>query len=177
MLESSYSSVSPSRWRELHDNLAGGLKEGIQNRMTPANSSGVGMDALGYPCPVRGYLVFDGPPGSYAICPICFWEDDIVQLGFPLMDGGANRLSLHQSQQEFMRTGACEFRLKGHVRPAVDSDKRDPAWRLFDPASDPYLRWGSPEDSERWAAAEPGACLYYWRREYWLLSKGAVEPF
>jgi hypothetical protein len=47
-----------------------------------------------FPCPVCGYFVFDEPPGSFAICPICFWEDDIVQLGFPLMAGGAMPLSL-----------------------------------------------------------------------------------
>src|SRR5436190_23116503 len=50
-------------------------------------------DAAAYPCPVCGYLVFDEPPGSYAICPICFWEDDAIQLGFPLMGGGANSIS------------------------------------------------------------------------------------
>lgn len=110
-----------------------------------------------YPCPVCGYLVFDEPPGSYTICPICFWEDDIVQIGFPLMAGGANRLSLHEAQQEFVRNGACEFRLIGHVRTANDSDKRDPTWRPFDPTRDLYLRWDLPADSERWRAA--GGCL------------------
>jgi rubrerythrin len=35
-----------------------------------------------YPCPGCGYLVFDEPPGSYEICPICFWEDDLAQLRF-----------------------------------------------------------------------------------------------
>jgi len=33
-----------------------------------------------YPCPCCGYVVFDEPPGSYAIRPICFWEDDLAQL-------------------------------------------------------------------------------------------------
>ena len=32
------------------------------------------------PCPCCGYLVFDEEPGSYSICPICYWEDDAVQL-------------------------------------------------------------------------------------------------
>ena len=35
-----------------------------------------------YPCPGCGYLVFDEPPGSYEICPICFGEDDLAQLRF-----------------------------------------------------------------------------------------------
>ena len=60
-------------------------------------------DATVNPCPVCGYLVFDEPPGSYAICPICFWDDDRIQLGYPLMAGGANSVSLYEAQQQFMR--------------------------------------------------------------------------
>jgi hypothetical protein len=121
-----------------------------------------------YPCPVCGYLVFDQPPGSFDICPICFWEDDIVQLGFPLLAGGANRVSLYQAQQNFVRVAACEARLKQHVRQVIHSDERDPDWRPFDPTSDPHLRWGFPEDSDRWRAKDAESCLYYWRTKYWL---------
>ena len=64
-----------------------------------------------YPCPCCSGLVFDEPPGSYSICPICFWEDDQLQLAFPLMAGGANKLSLLQSQEEFLRIGASDPRL------------------------------------------------------------------
>ncbi|MCS6814521.1 MAG: CPCC family cysteine-rich protein, partial [Cyanobacteria bacterium] len=29
-----------------------------------------------YPCPCCGYLVLSQPPpGTYLVCPICFWED------------------------------------------------------------------------------------------------------
>jgi len=42
-----------------------------------------------YPCPSCGFLVFECEPGSYEICPICDWEDDAVQLRYPLA-GGAN---------------------------------------------------------------------------------------
>ena len=42
-----------------------------------------------YPCPCCGYLVFDEGPGSYAICPVCGWEDDLSQLRFTGM-GEAN---------------------------------------------------------------------------------------
>ncbi|MGW5258170.1 CPCC family cysteine-rich protein [Streptomyces sp. NPDC004012] len=49
------------------------------------------------PCPCCGHLVFDiedGWPGSFAICPICFWEDDAQQFRWPFMPGGAHRVSL-----------------------------------------------------------------------------------
>lgn len=29
-------------------------------------------------------------PGSYEICPVCFWEDDGVQFRWPTMGDGAN---------------------------------------------------------------------------------------
>ncbi|MFI5753623.1 CPCC family cysteine-rich protein [Streptomyces sp. NPDC051569] len=28
-----------------------------------------------YPCPCCGHRVLDAMPGSYEICPVCFWED------------------------------------------------------------------------------------------------------
>ena len=41
------------------------------------------------PCPSCGHLVFDEEPGSYSICPVCGWEDDLSQLRF-VTTGGAN---------------------------------------------------------------------------------------
>ena len=38
-----------------------------------------------YPCPCCVYLMFGAPPGSYDICKICFWEDDLSQLRFVMM--------------------------------------------------------------------------------------------
>jgi hypothetical protein len=52
-----------------------------------------------YPCPACGFEVFDEPPGSYDICPVCGWEDDGVQLRFPAMAGGANKDSLCARQR------------------------------------------------------------------------------
>ena len=61
-------------------------------------------DASTYPCPACGFLVFDEPPGSYAICEICDWEDDPVQLAYPMMGGGANRESLLECQRAILAT-------------------------------------------------------------------------
>src|ERR1700676_3036143 len=46
-----------------------------------------------HPCPCCGYRVLE-EPGAYEICPICGWEDDVSQLRFATMPGGANRPSL-----------------------------------------------------------------------------------
>ena len=89
-----------------------------------------------HPCPVCGYLVFSGPPGSYDICPICDWEDDMVQLTHPDMAGGANKVSLIEAQQNFIKFGASEENLKDRVRPPTSDDIKDTRWRPWDPTKD-----------------------------------------
>ena len=74
-----------------------------------------------YPCPCCGYLMFDEPPGSYDICKICFWEDDISQLRFPRTTG-ANHVSLIDGQKNFREFGACERRVLQFVRAVSPAD-------------------------------------------------------
>ncbi|MBI5724978.1 MAG: hypothetical protein HZA50_13540 [Planctomycetes bacterium] len=124
-----------------------------------------------YPCPCCGFLVFDESPGSFDICPICFWEDDIVQLAFPHLQGGANKQSLYESQQSFLRIGAVEPRLVEHIRKPTDADVQDPGWRPFDPKHDPCLDTENREDHNRWQTVKDKCSpvsLYYWRPDYWL---------
>lgn len=121
-----------------------------------------------YPCPVCGYLVFKEQPGSYDVCPICYWEDDIVQLAFPNLKGGANTPSLLECQANFRRFGVCESRFADHVRQPEAGDRRDPTWRPLDRSRDPMLDWESPDDHARWKHCAHDACLYWWREEYWL---------
>lgn len=71
-----------------------------------------------YPCPCCGYLTLDEPaPGTYAICKVCFWEDDPVQFDDLAFEGGANDVSLDQARMNFREHGAAELRFKSHVRP------------------------------------------------------------
>lgn len=131
------------------------------------------IEKILFPCPVCGYLIFREPPGSYDICPICFWEDDIVQLAFPDMGGGANSVSLIEAQINFIKFGAIESRFKEDVRPVSEKDRRDQLWRPI-MEKDIYLRWNSDEDRARWDAYKDNFSprLYYWRNDYWLKQKG-----
>lgn len=79
-------------------------------------------------------MIFNDPPGSYDICPICFWEDDQVQLFYP-DQGGAN-INLIDAQQNFEQYGAVEEKFTSHVRKPSESEKRDPLWRKFDLSKD-----------------------------------------
>ncbi len=120
--------------------------------------------AVRFPCPCCGRLVFDGSPGSYEICPVCFWEDDLVQLRWPSFEGGANRLSLVECQRNFQDFGAKESRVLKHVRPARESEPVDEGWFplglsalvCFEPLEDHSAPW--PDDR---------TCLYWWRLSFW----------
>ena len=123
-----------------------------------------------FPCPCCGYLSFSEEPGSYEICPICFWEDDQVQLRWPTWAGGANKPSLVEAQRKFAAIGACEERLLGHVRQPGPSDERELEWRPvtdadnFEPTGVKEADW--PPDL---------AVLYWWRSSFWR-AQLAPEP-
>lgn len=110
-----------------------------------------------HPCPACGFAVFDEPPGSYDVCPICDWEDDAVQLRYPAMRGGANGESLYEYQQEVLK------RLPVRVREA-DSYKREAEWRPLT-REDCEDVCGMPETGRAYFdsidADEPS---YHWRK-------------
>ena len=83
-----------------------------------------------YTCPCCGYKTLsEKPPGTYEICPICFWEDDGVQFNDPDYEVGANRVSLRQAQKNFIRYGVAELKDKSHVRKPSKNDVKDPNWK------------------------------------------------
>ena len=61
-------------------------------------------------------------PGSYEICPVCFWEDDLIQARDPHYSGGANRLSLLDARRNYEMVGACEERALPHVRKPMEDE-------------------------------------------------------
>lgn len=67
----------------------------------------------------RRYLVYGDPPGSFELCPICNWQDDIAQLRFPTYTPSTNDMSLVEAQtnvplplqkQDRLRTNAANLR-------------------------------------------------------------------
>lgn len=98
-----------------------------------------------FPCPACGFLVFDEPAGSYAVCPVCAWEDDEVQLRFLGYRGGANAESLCEHQQAWLTTVPVDCQIHKGFR-------RSSEWR-------PLLPEECVEDVD---CREPH--IYYWRR-------------
>lgn len=74
-----------------------------------------------YKCPCCGFYTFnERPDGSYDICPVCFWEDDYIQLNDENFAGGANKVSLVQARKNFLEFGACEWEMKKYVREPLE---------------------------------------------------------
>lgn len=116
-----------------------------------------------FPCPCCGHLTFSEPPGSYEICPVCFWEDDAVQLRWPTYEGGANGPSLIESQGSYTEDGATEHQFTGLVRPPTDEEPLDTGRRTVDLERDSF-----EAKSEREAAWPNDLTrLYWWRPTFW----------
>lgn len=88
-----------------------------------------------YTCPSCGYLTFENTPGSYDICEICFWEDDLSQLRFANTKG-ANKVTLIQAQKNFQKFGASVKEFVHKVRKPKQGDIRDTKWRIIDQTKD-----------------------------------------
>jgi len=119
-----------------------------------------------YPCPCCGHIVFDEPAGSYEVCPICYWEDDLSQLRFPETDGGANIPSLIEGQKNFQKYGASALGLKQYVRPPTQNEQVEDGWRPIDLNTDDIEK---PVEGIDYGKTYPDdhAALYYWRTTYW----------
>jgi hypothetical protein len=121
-----------------------------------------------YTCPCCGYRTLPEPAGSYEICPVCFWEDDGLQLAFPNLDGGANRVSLIEGQKNFLMHGVCEPAMKQHVREPAKNEQRDASWEPYDPERHHALDWDSKSDHNLWEKVKnESPNLYYWQPEFW----------
>ena len=114
-----------------------------------------------FPCPCCGYIVFSELPGSYEICPICYWEDDDVQLRQPNMGGGANKVSLVEAQKNFVAFGANIAEHIKYVHKPTKGDERDETWRMFNKDVDaPEI----PSKDFNEAYKINPSRLYYWKR-------------
>ena len=81
-----------------------------------------------YKCKCCGYYTLEDEPldpnlhpGTFEICPVCFWEDDAIQYKNPDYAGGANNVSLNEAKKNFKLFGAVEKEMIKYVRkPKAD---------------------------------------------------------
>jgi ribonuclease HII len=70
-----------------------------------------------FACPCCGFLtLLAEPPGTFAHCEVCWWEDDPAQFADPDYEGCANAPSLNQARAFFGSIGVSDPKLKGHER-------------------------------------------------------------
>jgi Cysteine-rich CPCC len=110
-----------------------------------------------YPCPACGFLTLEEPSGSYEICSICGWEDDHVQLRFPLMRGGANKECLVEHQQDWVKWIPLSVQEYRGIR-------RDSLWRPLRPDECQHLAEMPQTGMQYFHAAVEDSPDYYWRR-------------
>lgn len=83
------------------------------------------------------------------------------------MVGGANRVSLHEAQQNYASHGYSSRYRQALVSEPLEGDQRDPEWRPLD------LKRDNPEHPQRgikYADSYPEhapTVMYYWRASYW----------
>lgn len=76
-----------------------------------------------HPCPCCGFLTLcEQPPGTFAVCPVCYWEDDDTQFNDPTFRGGANEESLIEARENFAAFGASSKRFLNRVRPPLPEE-------------------------------------------------------
>ncbi len=76
-----------------------------------------------FPCPCCNYYTLDEkPPGTFDICPVCYWEDDNIQFYNTNYKGGANTMSLEEAQSNFKKFGAKEERCLKYVRKPTEQE-------------------------------------------------------
>jgi len=81
---------------------------------------------LGF-CPCCGYRALSpGAPGSYEVCEICGWLDDLVGFYHPETQSDYNYVSLAQAWANVREYGACLPGVAASTRAPTDDDERDP---------------------------------------------------
>ncbi|MFH1356362.1 MAG: CPCC family cysteine-rich protein [bacterium] len=73
-----------------------------------------------YPCPCCENKTLDEKaPGTFEICPLCFWEDDNIQAKDPDYTGGTNDVSLNQARENLKTIGCCDPQFKIFARKKI----------------------------------------------------------
>ena len=84
-----------------------------------------------YPCPACGHKTLD-EIADYDICPVCYWEDDM------LVDGKEDVCSpsnygqlLSEAQSNYIIFGACKREYLDKVRPPTKDETPSKDWRIL----------------------------------------------
>jgi len=81
------------------------------------------MSKIKFRCPCCNYKTFiEKPPGTFDICPVCYWEDDNIQFHNPDFEGGANKISLNEAKKSFLKIGAIDKEFLSYIRKPLEEE-------------------------------------------------------
>jgi hypothetical protein len=82
-----------------------------------------------FTCYVCGYRTLESRC-DWDVCPVCFWEDDVLVCGDEDVSSSANNgMLISAAQTNFLQFGAVSREFLGKVRPPRKDETRDPEWR------------------------------------------------
>lgn len=113
-------------------------------------------------CPCCGHQVFK-EYGHFELCPICFWEDDDIQMADPWYQGGANSPCLYDAQKNYIKFGAMEEQFKADVRLPTELELKDPSWRLVNESDRKFVI--APKEIESRKQNNVSIPWEYWMRK------------
>jgi len=70
------------------------------------------------------------PPGTFLICPVCYWEDDELQYRDEDLRGGANEVGLKEAQANYRCLGVSDPRFQDRVRQPTAEERGTPPGRV-----------------------------------------------
>jgi len=119
------------------------------------------MKSKKYTCVCCGHRVFS-VLFNFEICSVCGWEDDPLQIRFP-MEKGANKVSLVEAQINLIKMGVI---YKGFLNfGSGEKFEKDTGWRMLD-KQDKFHRKDKQVNEIDYPMDM--ATLYYWKDDYWL---------
>ncbi|MBX7194805.1 MAG: hypothetical protein K1X94_22310 [Sandaracinaceae bacterium] len=69
------------------------------------------------------FTLEEEPPGSFQICPVCWWEDDPTQYADPDLPDHANQPSLMHARRLYLESGVSDLAHQARVRaPRPDEE-------------------------------------------------------
>lgn len=63
---------------------------------------------------------------DFDICPVCFWQHDVLQEEGPDLYSGANSMTLNEAKKNYQALGACAEYLKIFTRPPLAEERQRP---------------------------------------------------
>lgn len=70
-------------------------------------------------CPCCDYVTLP-ERNNYLICPICFWEEDGIDVDRLDIPSGPNHMTLREGRANFQRIGACDQKMLENVMRVAD---------------------------------------------------------